>query len=165
MLNRVPATSDPTSPDSNQRLRRAIDIVIDGTEDDNGRALFVISALHLAAGALNPARIWVLAPSAEMVSVAAEALAWDANLSVTCLPADPNYPIMKSGGVAVTASTWEPNWPFIAAAYRAGLAAIAVVQFPRLAPELTAHFPHIRSAHDTTILAGRIAEELAVLHT
>jgi hypothetical protein len=105
----------------------------------------------------------VLAPSAETVSVAAEALAWDAGLSVTCLPADPDYTIVKSSDLALTASTWEPNWPFLAVAFRSRVRALSVVQFPRLAQELNAHFPHVRAAHDTTTLANRIADELAVL--
>lgn len=158
MLNLAPTGNAPAA----DVRPRPLDIVVDGTENENGRALFVISALHLAAGALNPARIWVLAPC-QPVSVAAEALAWDAHLNVTCLPADPDFEIVKSSDLVLTASSFEPNWPFLIVAYRAGIKAVSVVQFPRLAPELNAHFPHIRAAHDTTVLAARIAEELAVL--
>jgi hypothetical protein len=163
VLNKAPASLDPTLAAPQIRAGRTIDVVVDGTESDNGRALYVISALHGAASALLPARVWVLAPSSESVSVAAEALAWDTGLSVVCLPADPDFAIVKTADVILTASTWEPNWPFLTVAYRAGKNPITVVQFPRLAPEMSAHFPYIRSAHDTTVLASRIATELAIL--
>ncbi len=162
----MPNNANPSDlvalPIQSVRPQRTIEILVDGLESEHARALFLISALHMAGTALCPARIMILGAS-EVVSLAAEAFAWDTGVSVTCLAGIPYETPLPPADLFLSASSWEPNWPFLAAAYQAGAAAISAVQFPRLDIELSGQFPHILSAHDTTVLAERIVEQLTYL--
>lgn len=154
----------PGGPVTRLGARLPLQIMVDGLEDQNGRALFLISALHLAAETLAPSKLRIVNPSSRSVTIGAEALAWDTGLEVEVLSeSDAELRAMESAHMALTVATWEPNWPFIAAAYKAGLETIAAVQFPRLNPDLAPYFAHVVSAHDTEALADRIRAEAVAL--
>jgi tetratricopeptide (TPR) repeat protein len=140
-------------------------LVADGTEDDDGRALFLISALHHAAQALGRTRVRFMNVSNDAVRAAIEVLAWDCGIEVEVL--DAGCPVVEAlqsavGFAAVSFRESQRLLEVCAQAEGAGLRCLVALQFPGSNPSATdlilshaAHDPAALAAHITDILDSR----------
>lgn len=142
-------------------------LVADGREDDTGRALLLISALHLAVPRLGRTRVRFLCVGDDIVRAAIEALAWETGLEVEARnparptgvdTADPAKDLSGAAGyVAVAFRDADRLAPFEAEAARLGIPCLTAVQFCDAdAPPQTLALECC--AHDSRRLADRIVE-------
>ena len=105
-------------------------LVIDGTEDTNGRSLLVLSALHLVANSLATVQIRVLYPN-EVVRTAAEGLRWETGLFLEFIPPEVSLERCLAGAALYVAIAWRTtlHLPLDRVA-TAGVRSLVAVQFP-----------------------------------
>ena len=136
-------------------------IVVDGSENANGRALMAISALTLAAPKLGAARLRFINVRDPAVRAAVEILRWDAGLQVEWTEAGfPATAPRRKIPSLFLAVAFRPSKEIDDAAMKAariGIPALIAVQFPT-ADAAGPTLALTRVAHDLRLLADRIVE-------
>ena len=95
---------DETALAAKRPSQRCLHVVLDAREDDEGRALFAISALHLCADGMRDAVIRALCPTGAIVGVALEAFEWDTGVRVEVVEGDDVAAAFKGADLYVSAS-------------------------------------------------------------
>ncbi len=134
-------------------------ILVDGQDDAEGRSLFVVSALHLAADSLAGIPVRVFGGD-RVVRAAADVLYWDTGLQAEMLPSRLPFGEALAGAalyVAVTTSS-TGHLPMAAVA-AAGIRCLVAMQLPVSAvpPE---QMILARAANDTRAFGNLIARAL-----
>jgi hypothetical protein len=131
-------------------------LVIDGAEGPQGRALMLISALHLAAEKFKGIDLVLLGPDL-VVAAAAEALHWDTGLSVEheIMPAVALRQATLFAAVTFTDTTHLPVMELA----RGSIPSLVAIQFPDPARHKPATLALQRAAHDTRVLAEVLAAQ------
>lgn len=134
-------------------------IVLDSREDENGRALFSLSALHMCAAELRGATIHALGSSGIIVNVALDAFSFDTGILVRHFAQHDAAAALEAADLylSISLSSVDPVWA--EDAKRLGVPLIVASQFPALAANPAPTLP-ARFAHDTRQLAGRIRQTL-----
>jgi hypothetical protein len=136
-------------------------LITDGSEDAEGRGLFVVSALHLAARDLQGVDIRIL-NGQELVRVATEALRWETGLSVEVAPPDADIAAELAGAslFAAVAARCTDHLPLVQVA-ACGIRSLIAVQFP-LSGAGAAALTLVRAAHDPREFGARILAMLGL---
>lgn len=135
-------------------------LVADGAEDEEGRALFLISALHQAAPELGRTRVRFLNVATDAVRTAIEVLSWDCGFEVEAIdPAQSKHAALQpAAAFAAVGFRESPRLAVLRArAESAGLPCLVAVQF--LGPDASASALMLsRAAHDPAVLGAKIRE-------
>jgi hypothetical protein len=131
-------------------------LAIDGAEGLQGRALMLISALHLAADRFRSLDLILLGPD-PVVAAAVEVLRWDTGLSLR-READ-RAAVEKADLFAAVAFTDTAHLP-LAELARGSIPALIAIQFPDPARHRPAAFAFQRAAHDPRLLAEALAAHI-----
>jgi hypothetical protein len=131
-------------------------LVVDGAEGLQGRALMLISALHVAPDKFKEIDLVLLGPDA-VVAAAAEALQWDTGLSMQHESA-PAAALRQATLFAAVAFTDTAHLPMAELA-RGSVPALIAVQFPDPARHRAATLTLQRAAHDPRLLAEVLAAQ------
>ena len=132
-------------------------LVVNGLEDEQGRALFVTSALHLCAAHFRHLLIRYVAVRSTPVEIAAQALAFDTGLAVEWSDVhpevSPDQAFRDALVYAAVAFDDVTGFGFTQAGERGVLGCVAV-QFPKaeLFPGVWA--ANLSAAHDPAIFGG-----------
>ncbi|MCO5084580.1 MAG: hypothetical protein M9955_23345 [Rhizobiaceae bacterium] len=137
--------------------QRPVQIVLDAREDDEGRALLAISALHLCARCLPDVIVRALCPTGAVVSVALEAFEWDTGVEVQVFGIEDAAAAFEGADLYVSVSLDSVHRGWFEQAQRAGIQAVVATQFPETVDRQFLTMP-VRVAHDTRLLAERVLE-------
>jgi hypothetical protein len=105
-------------------------IVADGTEGIEGRALLLISALHIAAPSIAHCDIRFFAVRDPVVRAAIEALRWDTNLTVSIIQHGEPLVALAGASLYLAIAFRETSHLMLAAARRLAVPTLIAVQFP-----------------------------------
>jgi hypothetical protein len=132
-------------------------LVVYGAEDDQGRALFVTSALYHCADLLRGKRVKYIGVRSLVVEVAAEVLAFDTGLHVDIGDTNPESdPDKAFHDAALYAAVVFQDAGGLGLSYilRRGIPNIIAVQFPREAEFTAERAARLSAAHDPAIYAN-----------
>jgi hypothetical protein len=141
--------------------RKALHLVIDGTEGTESRGLLVLSALTFVARALTDLPIVVLAGDDPVVHTAASCLRWDTGLRVDLPGADLDPSVSMQGALLFVAVAFRsaPS-QYLAAASQAGISTLLPVQFPEDHAATPSVMALVKAAHDPATLGAAIISKL-----
>jgi hypothetical protein len=136
-------------------------LVIDGTDDLEGRGLFLLSALTFVVDALRDIPITILAGDDPVVRTAALCLRCDTSLRIEIADANDEPGTAMHGASLFAAVTFQSALsPYLPAALHAHVPILLAVQFPAehvVTPSLMAL---VRAAHDPRVLGATIVSRL-----
>ena len=132
-------------------------LVIDGREDEQGRALHLISSLHLCGPRLSEVSIDVIGATAPVVPVAALALGYDTGADVRLIAGEEGEKALIGANLYASVTFDCAEHPLLIAAEMRAIPMIVAVQFPLRSEGLTQAIKSARAAHDTRHLANILA--------
>ncbi|WP_198157530.1 hypothetical protein [Methylobacterium nodulans] len=132
-------------------------LVIDGREDEQGRALFLISALHLCGPRLREVSVDVVGATDPVVPVAARALSYDTGAAVRFFIDEEGRSVLDGARLYASIRFNCADHPLLTAAEQIGIPTVVAVQFPRPTPGRPQTLRSVRAAHDTRRLANLLA--------
>lgn len=135
-------------------------LVIDGREDEQGRALHLISSLHLCGSRLREVSIDIVGATAPVVPVAALALGYDTGADVRLLAEDEGESALVGASLFASVTLDHAEHALLTAAASRAVPTIVAVQFPRRSEGLTQTINLARAAHDTRQMAELLAARL-----
>lgn len=138
-------------------------VVVDGAEDGQGRALFVVSALYHCSDRLRNRVVRFVSVHSAAMRIAAEVLAFDTGLTVQTLEADPKTDpaaAFENAAVYAAVAFSETGHLGLAEARERGVREVVAVQFPDAsAPAHVA--ARLAAAHDPAKFAVWLCEALS----
>lgn len=138
-------------------------VVVDGAEDDQGRALFVVSALYHCSDRLRNRVVRFVSVRSAAVRIAAEVLAFDTGLTVQTLETDPETDpatAFENAAVYAAVAFSETSHLGLAEARERGVREVIAIQFPD--PPAPAHYAaRLAAAHDPAQFATWLCEALS----
>jgi hypothetical protein len=138
-------------------------LVVHGAEDDEGRALFVTSALYHCVDVLRGKRVRFVGVRSLVVEVAAEVLAYDTGLQVDISQADPESdPVEAFQDASLYAAVVFRDTAGLGLSHvlTNGIHHLVAVQFPRPTEFTAERAARLSAAHDPAIFAGLLRDSL-----
>lgn len=139
-------------------LHDVIPIVCDGREDAEGRALFLISALHFCHAELRDAKVYFVDTDGESVRIAASALRWETGLDVVCLSLAQSSQVLAGARLFCSVVMRQRTFPRLEEAIASRVPVLIARQFPDREMMDSGDIRMLRAAHDPSILAERLVE-------
>lgn len=136
-------------------------LVIDGTDDLEGRGLLVLSALTFVVDALADLPITVLVGDDPVVQTAALCLRWDTALQIDIADANVDPAVAMQGASLFVAVAFRSMLSqYLPAALEAHVPTLLAVQFPADHVVTPAMMTLVRAAHDPRVLGATIVSRL-----
>jgi hypothetical protein len=138
-------------------------LVVNGAEDVQGRALFIISALYHCIDFLKPYLVRFVGVRSGAVEIAAEVLGYDTGLNVEISGDSPGSNPQKvfRNAVLYAAVVFDDVSDLgLKQATAAGVPNLIAMQFPKLSDFTAERISRLASAHDPVIFAQSLRESL-----
>jgi hypothetical protein len=139
-------------------------VVVYGRDDDQGRALFVTTALYNCVDALRGRTVRFIGVDSSDVETAAQVFAHDTGIRVEICPVDPHDDPVKAFENALLYVAVVFNDAGRVAAHKAsavGAKTLVAVQFPEKTAMTAEVACLLSAAHDPEILAGKLRNVMA----
>jgi hypothetical protein len=141
---------------STQRRR----LVLDGTEGVEGRALFLVSALHHAARQLAGWELMFTRAGDPYVRTAIEALRWDTALDASAISGDAIASALSRAELYVAVCFRDTAHLPLDRVAAAGVPTLLPIQFPDVDRHGAAALALQRAAHDPAVLCSALLDRL-----
>lgn len=135
-------------------------LVCDGREDAEGRALFLISALHVCHEALRDVEVRFVDVEADAVKIAIETLHWETGLTLTQVPPDAAIDFWVGAAVFCSVVLQECCSRYLKGALARGIPLLVARQFPVKGNTCASDLAMVRAAHDPAIYAEHLVRTL-----
>jgi hypothetical protein len=135
-------------------------LVLDGIEGIEGRALFLVSALHHAASQLIGWELIFIHADDPYVRTAVEALRWDTMLDATTVSDDAIATVLSRAELYVAVCFRDTTHLPLDHVAAAGVPTLLPIQFPDIGRHGAAALALQRAAHDPAILCSTLLDRL-----